>query len=711
MLRLLVGWVHDKLMQLLNKQTLCGLTILFALTFPSRTIGQWVELPRFGKLIGVSFVDSDSLNFFVSVNGKLFTSPDAVVWQATDRTFVGIGPANGSFLLRFDEKHLWKSIDHGKTWQSILYATDEATHYEGFAFSGKMIVVSVSYGPYIRRVLFSDDIGATWKQKDVTLARDFETYPRVTITASGAIFLSSGGNTYTSSDTGDTWVKRILPIAITRMSAVGNFFFGVSSGKLFRSSDGGTWQEMPGIEAIDHFVQTHGVFLAHTSSGVFRSADAGQSWSLVAPRLPFYPTSIASRGNVVCAVGGSNLLRSVNGGLWVTTGSGLETQTTIKYMLSSLSVHEGKVIVSTSSNLGNFVGQGLLRLGADKASWDQFFPKDNGAPIADIYRVFMKEDVLVCSPAGLFKAASVESGWTRLLGGTIPLVGSPWSVFTVFRAPFGMIAHTSFGTHISRDGGLTWERYSSFGEGGFRCGAVGGQTVYAGTDYGVYKTSDNGIQWRRTLTLLGDFPAYVSTIQTTGEKVYAVTSAGFYFSENSGESWNQRPAPDLGIYDLVLRGNEIYAATYTGVHLSMDDGTTWARVGESFTGIFNLAISGGVLYAATDESVFVYHLGTPDPAPTESPDPTPTESPITGIDDPESHFTVSPNPVCSMLQVNSNRWKSYALLSITGAILRSGNYTGDGISVSDLSPGLYVVRLWSDNDVSTIVKIVVTCPR
>jgi hypothetical protein len=174
----------------------------------------------------------------------------------------------------------------------------------------------------------------------------------------------------------------------------------------------------------------------------------------------------------------------------------------------------------------------------------------------------------------------------------------------------------------SVDGGDTWTGQNA----GLRTTGVWafalepGQpdTVYAGTDQGVFKTTDGGTTWSqagietsmwqvRSLAIADGFPAGPAS-------VYAATDNGVYRSRDGGESWTQlqlsgsvnavavAPGAPATIYAGVSFGSP------SGVFKSTDAGDTWTHTGLNAP-IQTLALNESTIYAATPNGVFTSIAG------------------------------------------------------------------------------------------------------
>jgi photosystem II stability/assembly factor-like uncharacterized protein len=107
-------------------------------------------------------------------------------------------------------------------------------------------------------------------------------------------------------------------------------------------------------------------------------------------------------------------------------------------------------------------------------------------------------------------------------------------------------------------------------------------TLYAGTDCGIYTTTNNGLTWNHRCAGLGDCKE-VQDIDMVGSILIAGTlDSGIYISNDSGNNWIQsnsglsnNPFLDLHIYDIFVNGTDILIGTANGVFKSTNQGNTW----------------------------------------------------------------------------------------------------------------------------------------
>jgi len=131
-------------------------------------------------------------------------------------------------------------------------------------------------------------------------------------------------------------------------------------------------------------------------------------------------------------------------------------------------------------------------------------------------------------------------------------------------------------------------------------------TVFVGTESGIFRSSNRGRAWREIGFSSGSAPVIklaISPSYGTDDTLFAATeSAGLYRSSDGGETWNSASRREKAV-DTALVGtvNEILVSpgfasspdvlvlVPDGVRLSRDGGQTWSRVVLSQEANFDIA--------------------------------------------------------------------------------------------------------------------------
>ena len=172
------------------------------------------------------------------------------------------------------------------------------------------------------------------------------------------------------------------------------------------------------------------------------------------------------------------------------------------------------------------------------------------------------------------------------------------------------------GVSHSSDGGTTWDHDTiDIGTRGWAVAFDGVDTnrVYVGGDSAysypaLLITTDQGETWTQSRTGLTSTVNVLLTIPGIGGLVYAGTNNGLFRSTDGGATWAATPLTQQ-VRALVadpLNPLNIFAGTYDGgVRASTDGGTTWTpmNTGLTCTKVLSLALQPGsenTLYAGTE---------------------------------------------------------------------------------------------------------------
>ena len=224
---------------------------------------------------------------------------------------------------------------------------------------------------------------------------------------------------------------------------------------------------------------------------------------------------------------------------------------------------------------------------------------------------------------------------------------------------------------------------------------VGGDSAYSYS--ALLITTDLGVTWTMSRTGLNGTVNALATVPGNSQLVYAGTNNGVFISTDAGASWSATTLTRTVRALEIDPGNTdvIYAGTYGyGVHVSSDAGATWTEMNTGLTcnKVLSLDVRAGseiTLFAGTEGgSVFRTTLA----------------SGILEGDRPQatSHklaLSVSPNPCRAAATVRFSSSlaarATVALYDASGRIVNSWMPTTSSFTVSTehLTPGAYFVRL------------------
>ena len=180
---------------------------------------------------------------------------------------------------------------------------------------------------------------------------------------------------------------------------------------------------------------------------------------------------------------------------------------------------------------------------------------------------------------------------------------------------------TSYGNEVTFTTPSIWAKLDSSALDNYivNCMEADGENLYAGTDHGVFFSSDTGKTW---------VAAGLSTenVINLAVKEGVVFAGGHQFIErstNNGNSWTSVlqnfPATLLSMGDLAVSGSSLFVSTHKTVYTSIDNGDTWTSLGIGLpVNLFysDLAIKGTDIFVGSTliggNTNNVYHLQEDD---------------------------------------------------------------------------------------------------
>ncbi|MBK8552301.1 MAG: T9SS type A sorting domain-containing protein [Ignavibacteria bacterium] len=148
--------------------------------------------------------------------------------------------------------------------------------------------------------------------------------------------------------------------------------------------------------------------------------------------------------------------------------------------------------------------------------------------------------------------------------------------------------------YISTNNGINWNLTSN-GMSPINALLFKDTILFAGTNNGVYYSSDYGISWLLISTLTP-----VTSLAANGINLFAGSADGVYHSSNNGLNFTQAGLTGYPINELAVKDTYLYAAAYNnGIFRSNNNGLSWAAInaGLSTTNIGSFAVCNTNIYA------------------------------------------------------------------------------------------------------------------
>lgn len=644
-------------------------------------------------------------NIFVQIGNAVFFGSDlglyrsdvyAQSWRKSgtglDSFMIQTMVVDGGRLYAGTNKGIYCSTDTGKSWLSL---NDSITGNHAII---KIVLIGdtiLTTGSRVAQSLFrSTDKGRSWVKADSGLSKG-STLETMMVCGSKIVMGCDNLGVYVSTNAGVSWNNSANGLSRDSVSTVytivekagllyAQVYGGDKKSGVYISSDTGvTWTQTEHIVAgeLTVFGSELFMFASYGALGIYRSTDNGITWQEKSHGLANYRTDVAT----VC---GNNL--------WVATH-----RPDVPWDIITVSPDSGTTwqlpLIDTESGANGtpmivYSADGLLLVGF----------QDQG--------VFSSSD---CGRTWAYNSSGLPDGTTIqsfLKSGDAILasVDAPW-------ANSGAL-HEVKGVFYSTDQGGLWN--SSTWPAGestlhtINCFAVLGEMIFAGSDSGLYASSDHGISWKRTPALNNtqNFTALLGV----GEVLYSVVdSTALGRSNDSGATWQSltNGLIESKIFDVKTAGSIVFIGSDKGVFLSTNNGDNWSRISDNMrdTSVRALAFLNGFVFAG-GESVMWKR---------------PLSELITGVDQ-DIRFTPSlisleqnvPNPFSQSTSIDFTLPASdHAVLKIFNSLGQEIQTLVDGqqspghhtatFNADHLQNGVYWYRLSAGKNVMTQKMIVV----
>ena len=428
-----------------------------------------------------------------------------------------------------------------------------------------------------------------------------------------------GGGLFVSRDGGGRWSR----VATAGVGDVVNDLAAVPGGSLFaatndgvlRSDDGGTGWVLANAGLTDTTVYSvavdpvGAVYVGTQTQGVFRSDDGGRSWTPAgtAASVLAIASDPSRPGRIWAGTAGSGVVRSDDGG---------RSWTESPAAIADAFVFDVEVDPRDPSNLwAATFGGGVWKSIDGGTTWT---PPASPFASASVYAVAVD----LGSSATTLWAGTLDGGvWKSVDGGTawaeVPTPAPRATVFAVRadpRAPGTVWAGTNFGTFKTEDGGASWAA-GNRGMNGTVVNALAATPsgLYAATGgSGILRSADGGATWEAAETDALTVFALASD-GSAGPTLYAGTDQGLWKSSGGG-SWSAvgGTLATNNVYSVAVdprNPSVVWAGTFLGGLLRSDDGgESWTAVplGSGSETVFAIAIAPeeGPIYAGTGHGVF-----------------------------------------------------------------------------------------------------------
>ncbi len=484
---------------------------------------------------------------------------------------LAVWPGDSAVMAAGTDEGVWRSVDGGKTWARA--SAGDNPEMQG--------IVSLAFDPSNRNVLYAGTPHLPWKTTD-------------------------GGRSWYAVHEGMIDDSDVFSIRVDS-SQPRRIFASACSGIYCSRDGGGRWTKLQGIPKTDR--RTHAIaqdpqhpetIYAGTTVGLWKSTDAGLTWVKKSDRsINGMAVDPSDGGILYLATDSTGLIKSKDGGeTFHACNEGFVNRNITQFVAAGV---EYPLLFASTAYDG--ASGGIFRSENMGDAWALVAPHErllNENVISFAVSPRDTRSIWAASFDGLLKSADGGMTWVRpktFLEPERPKAAA-WrapargrgAVRPVARRPIPM-AFPAAGVRI--------HSVRFMPDGATEEGRPTEPALLAGTSAGLFISRDGGIYWMPVGLGNGTPLAVLSIflpVRDTGAMA-VLTPAGLYVSLDRGGVWKKSEMPDHAnvVYDVAMHPSnpsEALAATSAGVMLSRDGGLSWNHCvkGLPWKGWFNSAV-------------------------------------------------------------------------------------------------------------------------
>ncbi len=667
--------------------------------------GQWYQT---NCLLGQvrNFLASGS-EFFVTTSKGLYVSPDSGKTWRTLKADIDVEKivVHGGTIITARNQTLLRSKDYGLSWEDIsanFHPHSSNNIIRTIFFHDQRLFIGLGYSD---AMYHSDDYGDSWIEAPYGFP--YFTWGYHTIDDSeqndSNMYVGTSGGVYRALNwDGDSWQEYSNGIPRTHevypdqvrclLSFNGKLFAGTFDWKgIFVSADQAVWWTYSGLDEkliYDLCANDSRIFAVCNSSGLLTSDDEGQTWTSkgMTNDQPYLISTLGSKTFANTYTSGF-LISEDQGASWIPPNTLTNGYVTAVYC------HNGKLLAGTSnkeifisSNQGTTWDKSTIMLnwGITNGNWINWFYSSHDTIYA----------ATGCS--GVLRSDDGGATW-NFEGNGLPYATSAYQPVRILAAGIDTIyAGTENGLYKTGISFTYWRKTGFTGK--VFSLVINDSVLYAGSDSGVYSSSDNG----RTWNLQGLSQDSVLCLTFSQNQLMAGTNKGIFRQDRASGQWIQVGGGTLSghIRNMIPYYSNLFVTAGDGsVLITRNNGMTWTDVSQDvFDTVTNLTIVGSFIFASTfGEGVWMRNLNE-----------------IAGEEKyvQPDFITLQPNPVRDKLWIRIDPTESgevvIKIMSAIGKICLSEKTSMNKLenniielNCANLSPGLYLVQVKLGNKIIT----------
>ncbi len=336
----------------------------------------------------------------------------------------------------------------------------------------------------------------------------------------------------------------------------------------------------------------------YLNNKVIISTDNGNNWSIINSPID---SNIANLYINTIEFNDSIIFAGCNSGLYISKNNGISWVKKLLYGISSIILKGDSLYVSVGNSIYTSTNNG--------DTWTEI---NNGIPMYsnqshNFKSLVLKGNTLILGSniAGIFISSDNGYNWVQKNNGL-----SNINITSIAISGNKIFAGTiDGGIFLSSDDGNSWSEVNT----GINNSIVNNitkidTTLFLSNRNGYYFDSlgfqkfkgslflstNNGDNW-----IVTDLKYEANKFAKTGNTIFAATTDGVYKSINNGLNWNLIGFANKNILDLIAKGDTIIISTwYNGIYISLNNGISWFQ-NNQFASVPSLALYNDTIYAGT----------------------------------------------------------------------------------------------------------------
>lgn len=567
---------------------------------------QWIQMSNgMGGNITVSCFTVSGNNIFAGTGGQgIYLSTNyGSTWTQTslnDKVVYALVVCGNNIVTGTAYNGIYVSTNNGNNWTPTGFNSTAAL---SLAVGGNNIFTGIGG---LLGVHKSTNNGFNWTQ---TALNNKNVYSLGVF--GNSIFAGTDGNgIYLSTNNGLNWIHTSLQNQFIWSFAnhLNNIFAG-TYGDVFLSTNNGTnWIETNLNHGTVYALAINGNYVyAGTSDGVYFSTNNGENW--FNKNQGFITTTTVK---ALCTLNNFLFAGITGQSVWrldlnfqpsppqLLSPANNSTQNLLNLNLvwnKSQFAIMYNVILATDASFNNIIKDSILT--------DTTLAVSNLNTLTNYYWKVRANAISEWSTFSNYFTFRTGSPWTPMYSG----IGSSRTVKAFSSIGNNIFAGTtSNGVYKSTNNGLNWTSASSgLTNQNILSLTANSNILYTGTSGGgIFQSTNNGDYWIAVSNGLGSNTVY--SLLSKGTSVFAGTLSGVYVTTNNGGIWTTSGLSYYNVRTLYLNNSDIFAGTYgSGVYLSTDNGMNWEsrNNGLGSMNVYSIVVNGSNLYAGTSVGVYL----------------------------------------------------------------------------------------------------------